>query len=49
MKHLNLSRAAEHLFITQPAFSYQIDSLEQELGVKLFERTATSVRLTEAG
>ena len=46
---LNFSRAAEHLRITQPAVSHQINSLEDELGVKLFHRTSKSVRLTQEG
>ena len=46
---LNFSRAAEHLRITQPAVSHQINALEDELGVKLFHRTSKSVRLTQAG
>lgn len=46
---LNFSRAAEHLRITQPAVSHQINTLEDELGVKLFRRTSKSVRLTQEG
>lgn len=46
---LNFSRAAEHLRITQPAVSHQINTLENELGVKLFHRTSKSVRLTQEG
>ena len=46
---LNFSRAAEHLRITQPAVSHQINALEDELGVKLFLRTSKSVRLTQEG
>lgn len=46
---LNFSRAAEQLRITQPAVSHQINTLEDELGVKLFSRTSKSVRLTQAG
>ena len=46
---LNFSRAAEQLQITQPAVSHQINTLEDELGAKLFYRTSKSVRLTEAG
>lgn len=47
--HLNFSRAAEQLQITQPAVSHQIKTLEDELGVKLFIRTSKSVRLTQEG
>ncbi len=46
---LNFSRAAEALRITQPAVSHQINTLEDELEVKLFYRTSKSVRLTRAG
>ena len=46
---LNFSRAAEQLRITQPAVSHQINTLEDELGVKLFYRTSKRVRLTQAG
>ena len=46
---LNFSRAAERLNITQPAVSHQIHTLENELGVKLFQRTSKSVRLTQEG
>lgn len=46
---LNFSRAAEQLRITQPAVSHQINTLEDELGTKLFFRTSKSVRLTQAG
>ncbi len=46
---LNFSAAARELFITQPALSYQIRSLEKELDVQLFARTTTKVELTAAG
>lgn len=46
---LNYVRAAEELHMTQPAVSRQIQSLEQELGAKLFTRTTRSVSLTQIG
>lgn len=46
---LNFSTAAHRLYISQPAITYQIKSLERELGVTLFQRTTTSTTLTTAG
>lgn len=46
---LNFSRAAERLRVAQSALSRQIRDLEREMGVQLFVRTTTSVRLTDAG
>src|SRR3979411_2905008 len=48
-EELNFSRAAERLFITQPALSRQIGSLERLLGVALLRRTTHQVELTMAG
>ena len=48
-RHLNFSKAAEEIKISQPAVSHQIRSLEEELGVKLFLRTSKSVSLTPEG
>jgi len=45
----NFSQAAEKFNISQPAFSKQIIALENELGVKLFERGTTPISLTAAG
>ncbi len=48
-KEKNFRRAAERCFVTQPALSLGIKHLEQKLGVRLFERGKTEVRLTPAG
>ncbi|HTK02020.1 MAG TPA: LysR family transcriptional regulator [Bordetella sp.] len=48
-RHLNFSRAAEQLHLTQSAVSKHIQALETRLGASLFKRTATGLRLTHAG
>lgn len=45
----HLTRAAEKLYTSQPAVSGQIRMLEEELGVKLFDRTPKGMALTPAG
>ena len=48
-EHLNFRKAAEHLFLSQPAVSLQIKALENDLGVRLFDRTAGRISLTRQG
>lgn len=45
----NVSAAARRLFVSQPALSGQVRRLERNVGLKLFERGATGVTLTDAG
>ena len=45
----NMSRAAEHLHVTQPTLSKALKALEDELGKKLFIRHSFSIALTEEG
>jgi DNA-binding transcriptional LysR family regulator len=47
-KHLSFRKAGEVLYLTQPAVTLQIKALEDELGTKLFERSAHGVQVTEA-
>ncbi|MCI8991251.1 MAG: LysR family transcriptional regulator [Eubacterium sp.] len=48
-KHLNISKAAQELYISQPALSRQLKQLEDDLSAVLFERTNHSMKLTLAG
>lgn len=47
--HLNHSRAAEELYLSQPAVSMQIKQLEENIGLPLFEQMGKKLFLTEAG
>ncbi len=48
-QRLNFSRAAEALHVAQPAISQQIKALEDQLGVRLFDRMGKRIALTRAG
>uniref|UniRef100_A0AAU3I4K6 LysR substrate-binding domain-containing protein n=1 Tax=Streptomyces sp. NBC_01393 TaxID=2903851 RepID=A0AAU3I4K6_9ACTN len=48
-EELHFTRAAERLFVSQPALSKQIRALERHLGAELFERDHQGVRLTAVG
>ena len=48
-EQLSFRKAAEELYLTQPAISLQIKALEEELGAALFDRSGSRVRLTPAG
>lgn len=48
-RNLSFSRTAEEFYVTQPAVSKQISSMEKELDITLFDRTTKTTKLTEAG
>ncbi|WEG14759.1 LysR family transcriptional regulator [Pullulanibacillus sp. KACC 23026] len=45
----SFTKAANHLFVTQPTISKMVKNLEDEFGVELFDRTGKRVQLTDAG
>ena len=47
--HLSFTRAAEELYLSQPAVSMQIKQLEENAGLPLFEKLGKKIHLTEAG
>src|SRR5262245_34553278 len=48
-QHLSFTRAAQELFVTQPAISREIKTLEHQLGQPLFRRVNRTLQLTRAG
>lgn len=48
-EQLSFRKAAEELYLTQPAVSLQIKALEEDLAVQLFDRSGIHVSLTQAG
>jgi DNA-binding transcriptional LysR family regulator len=48
-EHLNFRKAAEQLFLIQPAVTLQIKALENDLGMRLFDRTGGRITLTRQG
>lgn len=48
-QELNFRRAAERCFVSQPALSLAIQKLEDELGIRIFERSKTEVTVTPVG
>ncbi|HOZ75724.1 MAG TPA: LysR substrate-binding domain-containing protein [Flavobacterium sp.] len=48
-EHRNFTLAAEKCFVTQPTLSMQIQKIEEELGIQIFDRTKKPIQLTEIG
>lgn len=48
-EHLNFTVAAEKCFVTQPTLSMQIQKLEEELEIRIFDRNKKPIQLTEVG
>ena len=48
-QHLSFTKAAETLFMTQPAVTFQIKQLEEQFNTRLFERGHGQISLTESG
>ncbi len=48
-KDRNFKRAADHIGISQPALSIQVQKLEEEIGLKLFDRSSSPLSLTRDG
>ncbi|WP_133531862.1 LysR substrate-binding domain-containing protein [Flavobacterium dankookense] len=48
-EHKNFTLAAEKCFVTQPTLSMQIQKIEEELAIQIFDRTKKPIQLTEIG
>lgn len=48
-EHSNFTLAAEKCFVTQPTLSMQIQKIEEELGIQIFDRTKKPIQLTDIG
>ena len=48
-EHQNFTRAAQKVFVTQPTLSIQIQKLEDELDIQIFDRSKKPIQLTETG
>ncbi|WP_124980798.1 hydrogen peroxide-inducible genes activator [Nonlabens xiamenensis] len=48
-QHQNFTKAADKVFVTQPTLSMQIQKLEDELDIQIFDRTKKPIELTETG
>lgn len=48
-KHMNFTKAAEALHLTQPTLSKMVKNIEEELGATLFDRSGKYVQLTDSG
>jgi len=48
-EHKNFTKAAQHAFVTQPTLSMQVQKLEEELGVEIFNRNKKPIALTQVG
>lgn len=48
-EHRNFTKAAEKVFVTQPTLSMQIQKLEEELDIQIFDRTKKPIELTQIG
>ena len=48
-QHLNMTKVAKEMYISQPSISQSINELESELGVKLFDRIGKKLYLTHEG